>query len=90
MARIMFDIYIRKGFLIVAIISGIPLVLSSLMALIVSVAQTVTQIQDSSITYLVKFVTVSSVIFFFSDWLSQQMIDFFQELLASIALLGRL
>ena len=57
----MFDVLLKEGFLLVIIISGVPLLLCAVTSLVVSVLQAATQIQEQSLGHLVKFVTVSLV-----------------------------
>lgn len=86
----MFDVYIQQSFLMVLIVSGIPLVASSLVALVVSVLQAATQVQEQTITYLSKFLIVCFVFVFLSKWFGEEILKFSEETLGSLALFGRL
>jgi|GEM_PF-1538486 len=57
----MFDSLLKEGFLLVLIISGIPLLISMVVSLLFSILQAATQIQEQSIGHLVKFLTVSLI-----------------------------
>lgn len=86
----MFDIYLKQAFIMVAVLSGIPLIVSSLSGLLVAFLQTVTQIQEQSISYLARFVSVSVVVALLFTRFSSEMISFSQQLIASIEFLGRM
>ena len=84
------SVYLREGLIIVALVSGIPLAVSSLAGLVVAVLQAATQIQETSISYCAKFAAVAAVGVVLSDWFCTKVIDFFQTIVASIAALGNM
>lgn len=86
----MFDIYLKQVFFIVLLGSAVPLVFSSISGLIISVLQTATQVQEQSITFLFKFLSLCAVIYFGADWFVAEMIRFMAELIKSIEFLGRM
>ena len=79
---------LREVAIVVIIISGVPLVCSSIAGLCVAALQTATQIQEQTITYLVKFASVCIVFAFFSGWFFSHVVSFTRRLLASIAVIG--
>lgn len=84
-----FDVYIEKAFIMVIIFSGLPLIAISLISLFVSTLQAVTQIQEQSIGFLVKFLSLSLIIMFLGAYFIQNLTFYFQDLLQSISFLGR-
>mgnify|MGYP000039620307 CR=1 FL=1 len=86
----MLDEYLKQAFLMVAVVSGIPLAISSLAGLLVAVLQTATQIQEQSISFLVKVGVISLVLIFGFGWVSTQLVAFMQRLFWSFPLLGNM
>lgn len=86
----MFESFITETFLVVLLFSGIPLVVSSFSGLIVAIIQSATQIQEQSISYVVKLASVIGVLVLMSGWIARDLCEFTQELLKSIAHLGRM
>ncbi len=86
----MFEIYIRNTFILVIVFSGIPLLVSSVCGLVISIMQAATQIQEQSLSYLVKSLTVSIVFYLLSNFYASESVKFFQEMLGGIERLGRM
>lgn len=86
----MFDAYLRQACLMVIVISGVPLIAASVSGLAVSLLQAVTQIQEQSISYLVRFVSVGAVMAVLFSYFASEILLFTQQLLSSIAVLGRM
>ena len=84
----MFAPFLKETLLIIAILSGVPLICSSLSGLIISVIQSATQIQEQSITYCVKFFTLGAVIVLMGGWGTEQVVRYTQEILIGLAELG--
>jgi len=72
----------------VILFSGIPLIVCSISALIMSVIQAATQVQEQTITYLVRFTALSLTMASTAGWFSQEIVLFIQEMIGSIAHLG--
>ena len=85
----MFDPFIRQSLLVLFLISGIPLVMSSVVGLIISAIQSATQIQEQSISYTAKFFVIAGTTVVLSTWYSTSLIEYFQTLLGSLPMLGR-
>lgn len=58
--------------------------LALLVGLAVSVAQVVTQVQESSIAFVVKLVAMSGVLFALGPWMLRKLIGFSQALIGGI------
>lgn len=86
----MFEPFILKSLWLVAVLSGVPLLICSASSFFIAVLQAATQIQEQTITYLVRFICVSVLVFFFAGWVAQELISFWRELLSSLVLFGRM
>lgn len=86
----MFETFINHSLVLVLIISAIPLVSSTCLGLIVAIFQTATQIQEQSVSYLVRLSAVVVVFLICGSWFTRELIGLFQETLSSIQFLGRL
>ena len=58
--------------------------LALLVGLMVSVAQVVTQVQESSISFVAKLVAMSGVLFVFGPWMLRKLVGFAQGLIGGI------
>ena len=85
----MIESYLRAAFILVAVISGIPLVISSISGLLVAILQAATQVQEQTSSYLVKFGAVSITLVILSSWIGNEMLNFTRELLGSLVPLAR-
>ena len=85
----MIESYLRAAFILVAVISGVPLVVSAISGLIVAVIQAATQVQEQTSSYLVKFSAVSLSLVILSGWIGNEMLNFTRELFRSLVPLAR-
>lgn len=85
-----FDVYLSRGFYAVLLFSGAPLLASACSGILVAIIQTTTQIQEQTISFLARFVSVSAVLTLLYRWYWIEVVHFIQEYLGSIAYLGRL
>ncbi len=74
----------------VALVSGLPLAVSSLVGLFISILQSATQIQEQSVSYCAKFLAVGSVVALCAPWFSTKLIEFYQTMIGSIVALGNM
>ena len=65
-----------KALVLVLIVSLPPIIMASLVALAVSVIQAVTQIQDQTISFAFKLITVIITLIFTVRWLGGQLLIF--------------
>ncbi len=86
----MFDTLVAEGLLLVAIISGIPLLVSCVVSLVLSVFQAATQIQEQTVQFLVRVVTVSAVLIVGADFFSEKLVRFMQDMLSSLVYFGQM
>ena len=86
----MFATFLDRTFVIVLLITAIPLVSGSLVSLLVAVLQAATQIQEQSISFLVKLFSVAAVIYLLGEKFFYELITFFTEILATLEYFGRM
>ncbi|MCO6430208.1 MAG: flagellar biosynthetic protein FliQ [Deltaproteobacteria bacterium] len=86
----MFEAYLTKTFEIVIAASAVPLVAGSLAGVIVGVVQAATQVQEQSVTYLVRLFAVCCVIAVGGEILFSSLSAFLTEVLATIKYLGKM
>ena len=84
------EIYLKECLLMVLVISGIPLVASSIVGVVIAVIQAATQISEQSVSFAARFLVVSVVLALLFNWFSSQVIYFTQQTLSSMAALGRM
>ena len=68
-----------------AILIALPvLALSTLVGLIVSILQVITQVQDISLTFVPKMLTVAFALVAFGPWMLGVLVDFSRTLIGNI------
>ena len=70
----------NKAIWLVLILSAWPVIVATLVGLIVAVIQTVTQIQEQTLSFGIKLIAVSVCLFQLSGWMSQVVINYANEL----------
>lgn len=84
----MFDQFIKQTVILVLIGSIGPLICSSALGLLVSIVQTATQIQEQSISFLVKFLVICTIMLCFGPWYLNLLIQLFKDFFSSVVLFG--
>jgi flagellar biosynthetic protein FliQ len=79
----------RKTLMMVLLLSGPMLILSLVVGLIVSVFQAATQINEMTLTFIPKLVSMGLALLIFMPWMLQLFKSFFTELLEMIPMLLR-
>lgn len=79
------NILIRESLLMVLLLSGLPLLAASCSGLCISLLQTVTQVQEQTISYAVKVLTLSLVIAFCAEYGVQLLCEFSQRIFEGIS-----
>ena len=85
----MIELLFRDSLWKIALISGIPLVACVVTGLTAAVFQAATQIQEQSVGFLVKFLTVSIVFVIFGGWFGAEVLALVRECLGAIQQVGR-
>jgi len=71
--------------LIASLVIGAPILgLSMLVGLLVSIVQVVTQIQEMSLTFIPKVVTVVIVMFAFGPWMLRKLLTYSSTVIGNI------
>ena len=85
----MIETYLKEALIMTILASGLPLLVSSVVGLLVAVVQTATSIQEQSISYTLKLAAVVATIAVISPWLAGEFIQFTTQILDSLAYLGK-
>ncbi len=85
----MFEPFLQEALLLLAIIAGVPLVVSAAASLIVGVLQSATQIQEQTVGHLIRFVVISAVIAFSWSYFSDLLTRFVQDSFNAVSVVGR-
>ena len=80
----------RQALVLVLLLSGIPIVLSMIVGVFVSVFQAATQIQEQTLTFVPKMVIVFGTIMVGGYWMIAQLVKFTAALFNLIPQLGAL
>lgn len=65
-----------QALLLILVLSGPPIVISTLLGLFVAVFQAATQIQEQTLSFMVKLVAVILTLMLLGGWLSAQIMQF--------------
>jgi len=71
----------QQAVLITLLASAPMLIAGMVVGLTISIIQSVTQIQESTLSFVPKIVAVMVVFVLFLPWMSELMIEYFEELL---------
>ena len=78
----------RQALVLVILLSGIPIVLSMIVGVFVSVFQAATQIQEQTLTFVPKLIVVLGTLMVAGYWMIAQLVKFTATLFAMIPKLG--
>ena len=81
--------YAQTCLLLVLKLSLIPIVVATVIGLIVSLLQALTQIQEQTLGFAVKLIAISITLLACSSWLGGQLLLYTQDIFKNFALLGR-
>ena len=76
--------YLQEGLYLVAIISGVPLLISTILSLGIAVIQAATQIQEQSIGFFMKITSIAVIMLIGGGVFWSWSIEFFQKLFDSL------
>ena len=65
-----------QALLLILILSGPPILISTMLGLMVAVFQAATQIQEQTLSFMVKLFAVIMVLLLMGGWLSSQIVSF--------------
>ena len=79
--------YARMCLLIVLRLSLIPIIVATVVGLIVSLLQALTQIQEQTLGFAVKLIAISITLLACSSWMGAQLLLYTQDIFKNIAFL---
>ena len=74
-----------QGLLLILILSAPPVLISMLLGTIVAIFQAATQIQEQTISFVVKLVAVTLTLMFLGQWLGGQILAFAANIFTNFA-----
>ena len=80
---------ILDSIMVAVTLSAIPMVVIALAAGIVALIQTATQIQEQSVTHLVRLITFIAVVALMGDWAGSEVVSLFERSLRALESVGR-
>jgi type III secretion HrpO family protein len=78
-----------KALTLVLILSLPPIIAATIMGLLVSLLQALTQVQEQTLSFAVKLVVVTAVLLLTMPWMGAELLRFTEYLFDSIPRLGR-
>ena len=75
-----------QGLLLILILSAPPVLISMLLGTIVAIFQAATQIQEQTISFVVKLVAVTLTLMFMGPWLGAQILSFSSNIFSNFAI----
>lgn len=72
---------LREGLMLVLLLSGGPMLVSLVVGVVVSILQATTQIQEQTLSYVPKLITVFLSIAILGPWMLRQAVQFTQTIL---------
>ena len=70
-----------QSLLLILLLSGPPILISTMLGLFVAVFQAATQIQEQTLSFMVKLFAVILTLLLMGGWLSQQIVQFTNNIL---------
>ena len=81
---------IAQGLLLVLVVSGIPLLGCALCGLCVSILQAAMQLQEPTVSFLVRFAAVAVTLWAFGGWMLDQILRYAELSLQGLSQTGQL
>lgn len=70
-----------QALLLILLLSAPPIVISTILGLLVAIFQAATQIQEQTLSFMIKLFSVILVLLYMGGWLSSQIMQFTQNIL---------
>jgi len=77
--------YAQKCLILVLELSMIPIVVATVLGLVVSLLQALTQIQEQTLGFAVKLIAISLTIMVCASWMGGEILLYTQQIFASFA-----
>ncbi|MBR4221909.1 MAG: type III secretion system export apparatus subunit SctS [Victivallales bacterium] len=81
--------YAQTCLLLVLKLSLIPIIVATVIGILVSLLQALTQIQEQTLGFAVKLIAISVTLLAASSWMGGQMLLYTQDIFKNFPLLGR-
>jgi len=86
----MFEALLLKALWVVILVSGIPVLAGAISGLTISIIQAATQVQEQSISYLVKVSSVVLTLVVLGPFFANEISSFFQFSIEHLVILGEM
>jgi type III secretion HrpO family protein len=77
-----------EAMILILILSGPPIIISTILGLIVAIFQAATQIQEQTLSFTVKLFAVVFTILFLAPWLGGMVLQYTNNILTAISRAG--
>lgn len=77
-----------QALILILLLSGPPIIISTVLGLVVAIFQAATQIQEQTLSFTVKLFAVVFTIIFLGGWLGATILQYTQTILNAIARAG--
>ena len=84
MTREAFLEIIQRALTVAVILGGPPLIVSLVVGLVVSLIQAVTQLNESTLTFIPKVVAILAVLVLLGPWMLESLLDFARSILIAL------
>jgi type III secretion HrpO family protein len=81
--------YAQQCLILVLRLSLVPIVVATVIGILVSLLQALTQIQEQTLGFAVKLIAISLTIMFSASWMGAQMLLYTQDIFMRFPLIGR-
>jgi type III secretion HrpO family protein len=81
--------YAQQCLIIVLRLSLVPIIVATVIGLIVSLLQALTQIQEQTLGFAVKLIAISLTIMFSASWMGAEILLYTQDIFTHFPLIGR-
>ena len=81
--------YAQTCLLLVLKLSLIPIIVATVIGILVSLLQALTQIQEQTLGFAVKLIAISVTLLAASSWMGGQMLLYTQDIFKNFPMLGR-
>lgn len=81
--------YAQQCLILVLQLSLIPIIVATVIGVLVSLLQALTQIQEQTLGFAVKLIAITLTIMLSASWMGGQMLLYTQDIFAHFPLLGR-
>ncbi len=79
----------KQGLWLIIILSAPPLIIATVLGLMVSIVQALTQIQEQTVSYVVKLVAVGVVLALTGQWIGSELVLLTVRCIDQISSVGR-